>query len=101
MKKCTLWMPNPMAEYLQAHKMDAETELRSYCMMLYPLMRKGDITHKQIAHLLHVDEKLVNAVYDSYELPHQYARAKDFLAEDEKVAELFRNRKGKNAYVAG
>lgn len=95
MKRCTLSMPNPMADYLTAHKMDDETELRSYCMMLYPLLEQGKLTHKQVAALLKVDEKIVNAVYDSYHLPHRYADAKKWAAEDEKVNHIFHFRYAK------
>lgn len=98
MKRCILSMPNPMADYFRDHRMDDETELRSYCMMLYPLLQQGKLTHKQVARLLNVDEEVVNAVYDSYELPHRYARSQDFAESEERVNQAFCCRYAKHGF---
>ena len=51
---------------------------------------------KQVARLLNVDEEVVNAVYDSYELLHRYACSQDFAESEERVNRAFRCRYAKH-----
>lgn len=98
MKKATLDLPDDMADYINSHKIDDDTEFKRAAFLLYAYIDAGMMPHGKAADLLGVNKFDLIDFYGSYGLSYikkeDLARYKD--AEDEISAYFNGQRKERN-----
>lgn len=68
MKKCTLMLPDKLADYLQNRKVPTKIQVRSLLLMLYPFLEDGVLSQTEVASMLNLSEDQIRFVYDQYDL---------------------------------